>query len=594
MSGTEKLVGTSPVVAYFSMEFCVDPNLPIYSGGLGVLAGDHLKAANDLDIPVVGVGIFYHQGYFSQKIREDGWQVEGYHQIDPKSADLKLLTDKQDQPVSVEVAIEDRYVKTEAYLKEIGSVLLLLLTTDVEGNSKEDRMITAHLYGATDSTDKQTRIRQEMILGIGGQKMLEKLGVDVGVYHMNEGHSAFLTIARLEAAMQEGLAVDEALELIRANQIFTSHTPVPAGHDIFPKGVLEKEFAAYLPSLGDGFTALRDRANHLENQPFDSWSQVKLARASAIQTNAVSRIHSETAATSWGQDQVDYITNGVHHSWIDDEIKALIDPDQQRFIRVHTDPDYLRRRMEELDPAEFRRLRNKKRRALVDFANSYLEKPIFDPDVLTIGYARRATSYKRLDLLFFDPDRLLSIAESTEYPAQIILAAKAHPHDEEGKRVIQRLVRTTRDPRFRDHMLFIPDYNSRIAHQLVTGSDVWVNTPQKYQEASGTSGMKNGMNGGKQFSVDAGWMNEVSDDLYFKIEDSNDPAVVAAHIYQILEELITPQFYNPNRKPLSDPWITSALRSMEYIIANFSASRMTKEYDSRFYQPLMRRVSVPA
>lgn len=578
---------STPSIAYFCMEYCVSPDLPVYSGGLGVLAGDQLKAANDLGLPLVGVGIFYHHGYFRQKIGEDGWQIEEYPIVNPEAANLQILTDQEGQSVSVEVPIEDRTVKTQAYLKQIGTIPLILMTTNIEENSSEDRMITAHLYGAKDEHDKQTRIRQEMILGIGGKKMLDKLGFKVGVYHMNEGHSAFLTIARFEELTEQDIPADQALEKIQANQLFTNHTLVAAGNDIFPVSILEKELSQYLPRLNGGFNALKDRANHLQDQPPGSWSQAKFAMATAKETTAVSKIHSEAAAINWGKDKVEYVTNGVHHSWMDDEIKTLIDPDQDRFIRNHTDPDYLRRRMEQIDPEDFRSIRNKKRRELTQFANEYTEKAYFDPDILTVGYARRAATYKRLYLLFTDPDRLLSIIEDTQQPVQIILAAKAHPHDEKGKKTIQRLVHLTRDPRFRQHTLFIPDYNSRIAKHLVVGSDTWPNTPKKYEEASGTSGMKNGINGGRQWSIDDGWMNEVPENFYFQIEDDKNPAVVADRMYVMLKERIAGEFYNGNY-PLSKTWVQAALQSMEYTISHFTAARMVREYNDRFYQPLAK------
>ncbi len=594
MSVIEKLAGTStPSVAYFSMEFCINPDLPIYSGGLGVLAGDNLKAATDLDLPVVGVGIFYHHGYFRQRFREDGWQVEEYPLVDPKAANLKTLVDKEGLPVTITVPIEEREVKAGAYT--LDNLPIVLLTTDVEGNTEEDKMITAHLYGGVDENDKQTRVRQEMILGIGGKKMLDKLGLKVAVDHMNEGHSAFLTIARVEELVEKGLSADEALIQVEENQLYTNHTPVPAGNDIFPGEVLEREFSSHISLLGPaGFTTLRDRANHLDNQPAGSWSQSNFALSTSRYATGVSRLHSEVLAVQWNRNKVDYVTNGVHHSWMDDEIKALIDSDQERFVKKHTDPDYMRWRMEQVDPQELRDLRNKKRREADDFVNSYLEKPLLDPDTLLIGYARRATTYKRLDLPFHDPDKLHSILTDSEHPIQIVLAAKAHPQDTQGKEMIQRLVNWTKDTKFRKNTLFIPDYDSRIAKYLVVGSDAWLNVPEKGKEASGTSGMKSGMNGGRQLSVDDGWMNEVPIDLFLKIEDDRDPKVVADRIYQLMQGRMIQEFYTNDGAPLGETWMREAMRSMAYIITHFSASRMTSEYNARFYQPLMKQALVAA
>lgn len=593
MSAVEKVAGTSKSVAYFSMEFCVDPKLPIYSGGLGVLAGDHLKAARDLDLPVVGVGIFYHHGYFRQRFREDGWQVEEYPLVDPATGRLKTLLDKEGSPITITVPIEDREVKTQAY--EVDNLPLVLLTTNVEGNSEEDRMITAHLYGGVDGNDKQTRVRQEIVLGIGGKRMLDALGVSVGVYHMNEGHSAFLPIERARELMEQDLSEEQAWERVRANQLFTSHTPVPAGNDIFPEAILEREFGSHLKVFGEGFPSLKNRANHLENHPPGSWSQAKFAMSTSAETTAVSRIHSETAKIEWGSNKdVAYVTNGVHHSWMDDEIKSLIDRDLERFIKRHIDPDYMRGRMEQIDPQELRDLRNKKRREAINFANTYLEKPLLDPNILLIGYARRAATYKRLNLPFRDRDRLDSILTNSECPIQIVLAAKAHPQDIPGKEMIQRLVNWTKDTKFRNHTLFIPDYDSRIAKYLVVGSDAWLNVPEKGKEASGTSGMKSGMNGGRQLSVDDGWMNEVPEEVYLKIEDDLNPAVVAERIYQLMQGRVVQEFYTSNGKPLADPWMAEVMRSMAYIMLNFSAARMTGEYNTKFYQPLMDRILIAA
>ncbi|MBI2019617.1 alpha-glucan family phosphorylase [Candidatus Daviesbacteria bacterium] len=568
------------------MEYGVGPELPIYSGGLGILAGDHLKAASDLGIPLVGVGLFYHHGYFRQEINPDGWQIEKYPLVDPETGGLQTLVNAQNKPVSVAVDIEDRAVNIQAHLKQVGTVPLILLTTNVESNCPEDQMITAHLYGAAYKGDTQTRIRQEMVLGMGGKKMLDKLGFSVGVYHMNEGHSAFLTIARVEELVREGMHVEEALLRVRANQIFTNHTPVPAGNDIFEQGVLKQELKPVIFTLGQGFAALQEKANHIPDAPRGTWSQARFALSNSANTNAVSRLHAETMAKAWGQDKVDYVTNGVHHSWMDEDIKQMIDPDQKRFVKNHIDPDYLKERMTDIDLGQFRHLRGRKRLTLVNFAHEYSEKPYFDPEVLTVGFARRAATYKRLDLLSTDPDRLLKLITDPDYPVQIIMAAKAHPQDEDGKEVIQRMVRLGRDPKFKRNVLFIPDYDSRIAKTLVTGSDVWMNVPMKPQEASATSGMKSGINGGRQWSVDDGWMNEVPDRYYFKIEDDLNPGVVATRMYDMLGNIIAPQFYSS--KGQSDGWLRQTLASMEYIISHFSAQRMVQGYNTRFYQPLMR------
>lgn len=573
--------------AYFSAEYCVRENLPIYSGGLGVLAGDHLKAADDLRIPLIGVGLFYHHGYFRQEISPDGWQMERYPLVDPQTANLQTLVDADDRPVSVNVGIEDRSVKVQACLEQVGTIPLVLLTTNVEENSWEDKMITAHLYGAAYKGDTQTRIRQEMILGMGGKKMLDQLGFRIGIYHMNEGHSAFLTIARVEELVGKGLSVEEALGQIRTNQIFTNHTPVPAGNDTFEPHVLKQELQFTIFALGyHGFTALQDRANHIEGAPAGTWSQARFALRTSSRTNAVSRLHADTMAKAWGEGSVEYITNGVHISWIDDDIRDMIDPNEPRFAQSHTDPTYLEERLAGIDLNQLRRLRGQKRLKLVNFAAEYTNTPYFDPEVLTIGFARRAATYKRLALLFTDPDRLLSIIKNQTHPVQIIMAAKSHPQDNGGKEVIQKLVKFSRDPAFNHHVLFIPDYDSRIAKTLVVGSDVWMNVPVKPKEASGTSGMKSGMNGGRQWSVDDGWIAELPEKHYLKIEDDPNHERVATRMYDMLEGMIAPEFYSP--KGQSDKWLQEALASMEFIIPHFSMQRTVREYDEKYYQPLMK------
>lgn len=601
MSVPEKLAGASSLTAYFCMEYAIDAKLPIYAGGLGVLAGDHLKACNDEGIPIVGIGIFYHRGYFTQRFDPDGRQIEHYPKINPTRAGLKLVTDEHGKPLYTTVPIEGKEILAKAYKIPIGEVPLYLLSTDVPENSTEDRLITAYLYGAKDPEDRQTRIRQEIVLGIGGFRLLNKLGISPSVYHMNEGHSAFLTLARIETLIQEGcLSLEEARQQVRRNQIFTTHTPVPAGNDVFTAELISSQLAHYPRVLGEeNFAQLAATANHVPDSPPDTWSQAHFAISNSAVTTAVSRRHSETTTVMWqldslGLETMAYVTNGVHISWMDKAIAEFIDPDQQAFKEEHKYPAYIKKRLRDPDLDQLRVLRNTERRGLIDFVNNLDNDARFNPDVLTIGFARRGTPYKRLGLLFRDPERLTKIVSDSERPVQIVLASKAAPQEDAGKTMIQNIINTIKGhPVLRRRVCFIGDYNYEIARRVVVGSDLWVNTPQKPLEASGTSGMKSAMNGGRQWSVDDGWMCEVPKKLYLKIEDDLNPDTVSARMYAMLEGQIKDEFYDDKNRPLSNYWLQKVIESMTFIIPRFTAARMSNEYDSRFYQPLSEHSSVP-
>ena len=603
-------------VAYFSMEFGLHESLPIYSGGLGILAGDHLKSASDLGLPLVGVGLLFRQGYFRQYLNNEGWQQEYYPENDFYNLPLTLERDERGAPLSVELEFGPRRFLVHIWRVQVGRVPLYLLDTNLEENSPEDRLITAQLYGG----DQEMRMLQEILLGIGGVRALRALGIIPNVCHMNEGHAAFLALERIRLLMEKrGVSFNEAREVVSAGNVFTTHTPVEAGIDHFPAELLERYFGRYYRLLGlsrDEFIGL-GRQNPKNTQ--EAFCMAVLALKLAGHANGVSELHGEVSRRMWKntwpelpeeQLPLSSITNGVHtRTWMSNHMASLL----VRYLgtRWLDDPtDHnVWRRVSKIPDAELWRTRQSCRERLVDFARKRLKEQmvkvgatikeiataeeVLDPEVLTIGFARRFATYKRGTLLMRDLDRLARILNNPEMPVQIIFAGKAHPQDQEGKELIRQIHQISDLEHFRHRIVFIEDYDMEVARHLVQGADVWLNTPRRPMEASGTSGMKVAFNGGLNMSILDGWWCEGyqgnngwaigKGEVYEDTEYQNQ--VESRATYDLLEKEIVPHFYDRGSDGIPRPWIATMKASMQSLCPVFSTDRMVQEYTSRSYIP---------
>ncbi len=610
---TYKLTYPDHLVAYFSAEFGINECLPIYSGGLGVLAGDHLKSASDLDIPLVGVSLLYQEGYFRQYLNVDGWQQESYPINDFANLPMELqMVDGKPAMVSVEFA--NRQVTAQVWKVQVGRVSLYLLDTNLEVNTPEDRMITSRLYGG----DIDMRIRQEIVLGIGGMRALNLLGVMPSVYHMNEGHSAFLGLERIRMAMSEHhLSFSEAILATRAGNVFTTHTNVPAGIDLFPPQLIETYFSKYREQLGldrDAFMALGQNPNDPNGTNF---SMAVLALNLSTHANGVSKLHGQVAREMWqslwpqvpaDEVPISSITNGVHvMSWLSNDMTALFTRylglrwlerpyDHTVWEQVSRIPDeelwrtHERRREKLVSTARARLRRQLERRGATSVEINQADD-VLDPDVCTVVFARRFATYKRATLIFADPDRLAKLLNNPARPVQLIFAGKAHPHDNPGKEFIRQVVRMTKRDDMRHRVVFLEDYDMNLARYLVQGADVWLNNPRHRHEASGTSGMKAVFNGGINVSTFDGWWCEgFSPETGWSIgrgevyaDEAYGDKVEAEALYSILEQEVIPLFYQRNGQDVPHKWVQMIKSSMRLIAPVFNTHRMVQEYAERFY-----------
>ena len=539
------------LVAYFSMEFGVDARLPIYSGGLGVLAGDHLKAAAELGVPLVGVGLFYRGGYFTQGVDVSGRQTETYTPLHPEELGLAR------EPVTVEVELAGDTVSAAVWRYDVGSVPLYLLDVD---------LVTDALYSGA----REHRIRQELLLGVGGVRALAALGLEPTVFHVNEGHSAFLAIERVRALVEEGMEPARALELVRASTVFTTHTPVPAGNEVFDDDLVTR----YVGELADGARLSRDELLALgRSEGTDGFGLTPLALRLSAFSNAVSELHGEVAREMWASlppeesPHIGHVTNGVHlGTWIAPELDRLY-----RSVGVRAESpstDWAAVRSLASDALWAAHLQSKER--LVELAG-------LDPGLLTIGFARRFATYKRAGLVFSDLDRLLAL------PVQIVVAGKAHPQDQPGKDVMQRIVELSRDPAVAGRVVFLEDYDIDLARAIIPGCDVWLNTPRRPYEASGTSGMKAAVNGVLNVSVLDGWWAEAYEPgLGWALDGISDEAD-AEQLYRVLEDEVVP--LHRDRKA----WVEMMKRSIAALAPRFSMQRAVIEYTERYYVPATRR-----
>ena len=612
-------------VAYFSAEFGLTECLSIFAGGLGILAGDHLKSASDLGVPLVAVGLLYQQGYFRQYLNQAGWQQEAYEDNDFYNLPLTLVRRPDGGPITVEVQYPGRPVIAQLWRAQPGRIPLYLLDTNTPANTRpEDRDLTDQLYGG----DLEARIKQEILLGIGGYRALEALGLEPTVYHMNEGHSAFLALERVRRLMEKhSLQFHEARELASASLVFTGHTPVLAGHDYFPPELIDRYFGDYARRLG--FSRADFLALGRHNPAEGDFCMTVLALRLAAFGNGVSKLHGHVARRMWQglwpgvpEDEIPigHVTNGVHfQSWISYEMNQLYDRYLGPKWREEPGEQGLWHRVENIPAEELWRTHERRRERLVAFARRRLRTQlerrsapqseieaadeVLDPEVLTIGFARRFATYKRATLLLRDVERLGRILNDPHRPVQVIYAGKAHPRDSAGKEFIRQIVGLARREEFRRRLVFLEDYDMTVARYLVQGVDVWLNTPLRPMEASGTSGMKAAANGALNLSVLDGWWDEAwrvpdlrSNPIGWAIgwgETYDNPdyqdQVEAEALYDLLERDVVPTFYDCGNARLPRRWIARMKSSIEVLCHFFNTHRMVRDYTEAFYLPAHAR-----
>ncbi len=608
----------SHFIAYFSMEYGLDVSLPIYSGGLGVLSGDHLKTSSDMGLPLVGVGLLYRQGYFRQYLNADGFQQESYPENDWYNMPVRLCLDEKGEAVKISVDMCDAEVQAQIWEARVGRTSLYLLDTNIEENGEQFRSITAALYGG----DRENRMRQEILLGIGGIRALRTLGINPAVTHMNEGHSAFLGIERIREMMSEnGLSFNEALHAVKPTNIFTTHTPVPAGNERFSIELMNKYFHCLTKGTGLDFKSFAALGRENPANQEESFCMTVLAMRLSGYNNGVSELHGEVSREMWKQiwpglpaDEVPIgsITNGVHpRSWTAENILDLCD----RYFgpRFYDEPTNLEiwDRIGRISDQELWRAHERNKERLVAFARKRLKKQLLhrgapdtqifvaeealSPYALTISFARRFATYKRANLLFRDPERLIKLLSDNERPLQLIFSGKAHPHDIPGKELIKEVIHFASRPEIRSKIVFLENYDISIARYLVSGSDVWLNNPRKPQEASGTSGMKAALNGVLNCSVPDGWWAEAyQPDIGWAIgkgevyEDQEmQDEIESKALFDLLEREIIPLFYNRGRDGLPREWIHRMKTAMNVVGKGFSSHRMLTEYAEQFYLPAL-------
>ena len=608
-------------IAYFSAEFGLTECLQIYSGGLGVLAGDHLKSASDLGIPLVAVGLNYKEGYFQQYLNNDGWQLESYELIDYHNQPMTLERDKNGEPLKIYVDFPKRRVYAQIWKIEVGRVKLYVLDTNIPENSPEDRKITYGLYRGT----IETRIQQEIILGIGGIRALHALGIKPLVCHMNEGHSAFLSLERIHHLITTyNLSYEEAKNIGFYSNIFTTHTPVPAGIDIFPNDLVEKYLGDfYRNNLKISSKEFYSLGTILKDKEPTNFNMAHLAMNMAGYVNGVSKLHGEVSKKMWvggfkgvpfDEIPIDHVTNGIHiRSHLSAEMENLLYRYLgDGFIHSTSNPEVWKS-IYEIPDEELWRTHERRRERLVAFARKRLVKQIIswggsqsdinaasevlDSTALTIGFARRFATYKRATLLFRDIDRLSDILLNNERPVQIIIAGKAHPHDDEGKRLIQEIVNYAKEKHLRKRIVFLENYDMNVARYMVEGCDIWLNNPRRPLEASGTSGMKIIANGGLNFSVLDGWWDEAynrsvgwkigSGEEFDDIEYQDE--VESRMLYQTLENDIIPLFYERVNENIPRQWIMKMKASMSQLGPVYNTDRMLEEYTNKFYLKALKK-----
>ena len=603
-------------VAYFSAEFGLHESLPVYSGGLGVLAGDHIKSASDLDIPLVGIGLFYGQGYFRQRLDIGGWQREEYLKTDVNQMPMEVAIGKDGRPVVVEIETRSGRIRAKVWRVKVGRRDLLLLDSDVEGNAPEDRQLTSRLYGG----DLRIRIRQELLLGVGGLRALKALGISPGVLHLNEGHSAFAVLEAVRMRMEEeGISFEAAIPRISREVVFTTHTPVPAGHDRFDAALVEEHIGPLREALRLSQDSLLGLGRENPNNAEELFCMTVLALRLSRRANAVSALHAEVSRAMWTklfrnklEDDVPigHITNGVHvPSWLAPQMFRLYDrhlgtnwnqrgSEAKTWLGIENVDDgelwetHLNLKSQLIEFVRRRAVDQAQRRGEAQEVLQRLER-VLSPDALTIGFARRFATYKRANLILTDIERLASMVNDPNRPVQFVFAGKAHPLDEPGKRVLQQIAELMRDPKFRDKFVFVEDYDINVGRHFVQGVDVWLNNPRRPLEASGTSGQKVVLNGGLNLSILDGWWAEAFDGMNgFAIGTGRTHSSLSVHdardgedLLRTLREEVIPLYYQRDRDGLPRGWIKRMKRTIRTLGWRFNADRMVMDYTLKCYVP---------
>ncbi len=601
-------------VAYFCAEYGIHESMQIYSGGLGVLAGDHLKSASDAALPFVGVGLLYRRGYFRQQIDADGHQEHAQPDIDPDQLPLRRARGRDGLPLQVKVDLPGRDVHAAVWVAQVGRVPLLLLDTDVPDNDPADRPITHILY----VRGREMRLCQEIVLGMGGVRALRAIGVDPAVWHLNEGHSAFLLLERARELVdaQPGRDPEDALREVGHSSAFTIHTPVPAGNEVFERGLLARDLAAWFTATGMPPERLFELGRGRTDEPQAPFDMTAFVLRHAARANAVSQLHGRTATETWQEvagHPIDAITNGVHVStWLGRPIRRLYKQAMGTSLGTDLNGPEPIERLAGVDDAELWGAHQQQKRELSEFLEGRLERQFarhgespdalravrrsIHPDALLIGFARRFATYKRADLLFRDEARLARILHHPDRPVQIIIAGKAHPADRPGQRVIQRIFGLSRDEHLRGSVFMLEDYDMRVGRYMVGGVDLWLNNPRRPMEASGTSGMKAAINGVPSVSILDGWWDEGWDgDNGWAIgdrtpdgDDEEQDAADAAEIYRLLEDEIVPRYFARDDEGVPREWVGTMRAAIGSSLWQFSTARMLTEYVDRLYLPVAR------
>jgi starch phosphorylase len=606
---------TGQTIAYFSTEFGLHESLPLYAGGLGVLSGDHCKEASGLGLPFVAIGFLYELGYFRQRITEDGWQESYHNRLDLNEVPVFEVKNDLGKDVLVKVELPGRTVAARLWKVQVGRVPLFLMDTDIEENSPGDRQLTTQLY----TSDPEMRISQEIVLGIGGVRALRALGIQPAVWHMNEGHSAFLTLERIRELIESGKTFEQAYERVKATNIFTTHTPVPAGHDMFPEWLIEKYFSGYWESVGldhDKFMQLA-----FQQQPWGpTFNMTILALKLSSQCNAVSELHAQVSRRMWNfmwpkrpaeEVPITWVTNGVHtRTWLARRFQRVFEQylgetwydrldDVEAWEAIADIPDEtlwaIRKHLKRKLVAFMReRAREQWIQGCVHPVQTVAAGVLLDPYALTIGFARRFATYKRATLLLCDVERLKALVNQPGRPVQFIFAGKAHPADEPAKRVIQDLYRTIKRADMGGRMVFLEDYDINVARYLVQGVDVWLNTPRRPMEASGTSGQKAAINGVLNCSVLDGWWREgyngkngwaIGDEVDEYASENEQDEMDCEALYNVLENEIVPLYYERDEDAIPHGWLRRVKESIRSIGPIFCTRRMVKEYTIDMYVP---------
>jgi starch phosphorylase len=603
-------------VAYFSAEFGLHESIPIYSGGLGILAGDHIKSASDLDIPLVGIGLFYGQGYFRQRLDRDGWQQEEYIQNDVNQQPMEPAIGANGEPVSVQIETRTGCIRARVWRVKVGRCDLLLLDSNVEGNAPEDRELTSRLYGG----DGRIRIRQELLLGVGGFRALKAMGITPGVLHLNEGHSGFVVLEAIHNRMhEEGVTFDAAVPGVSREVVFTTHTPVPAGHDRFNADLIEEHLGPLRERLGLSRDRLMDLGRENPGNKDEDFCMTVLGLRIARRANAVSALHGEVSRAMWkglspgkSEDRVPigHITNGVHvPSWLAPQMSRLYDRHLGAGWQQHGAEAKIWEGIENVDDGELWETHLSLKLQLLEFVRARAMKQadlrgespetrirlggVLSPDALTIGFARRFATYKRANLILADIEKLATMVNDPKRPVQFVFAGKAHPLDEPGKKVLQQIAQMMRDSQFADKFVFVEDYDINVGRHFVQGVDVWLNNPRRPLEASGTSGQKVVLNGGLNLSVLDGWWAEAYDGRNgFAIGTGRTHSNMNVHdtrdgedLYRVLREEVIPLYYQRDRDGLPRGWIKRMKRTIRTLGWRFNADRMVMDYTLKCYVP---------